>query len=167
MALRLLETHKTLDIRRKMLREGKMATYLKRIEARFIREKVEGYDKPIMSTKDAYQLFKYLQDETKEKMIGVYLDGQNKVVCFDIVAMGGVQSSHVSVREVIKPAVLSGAVGLIIIHNHPSGNPEASDADIELTLIIKKACELMELNLLDHIIVGLDSYYSFNDEGRL
>jgi len=101
----------------------------------------------------------------KEVMHGLYLDVKNKLIRDEIISIGTVSTSLVHPREVFKPALLNSAVGIILVHNHPSGDPEPSREDIGLTKRLKKVSEYMDIELLDHIIIGNDNYVSMKSKG--
>ena len=77
---------------------------------------------------------------------------------------GGLDSTVIDNKTIIRKAIEKKASGLILVHNHPSGNPYPSTADIEQTLSLNKAMKTCDLSLVDHIIIGKSSYYSFADE---
>jgi DNA repair protein RadC len=105
-------------------------------------------------------------DNDKEKLYVIILNIKNKVIGYSLVSMGSLTASIVHPREVLKPAILASAASIIIVHNHPSGDPEPSTDDIEVTNRISKASAIMGINFLDHIILGFEAdefkgYYSF------
>lgn len=111
-------------------------------------------------------------DNDKEKLYVIILNIKNKVIGYSLVSMGSLTASIVHPREVLKPAILASAASIIIIHNHPSGDPEPSLDDIEITKRISKSCAIMGINLLDHIILGFEAdefkgYYSFKQKGLI
>ena len=83
------------------------------------------------------------------------------------ISHGGITETAVDIRIIMKEALLSGATVLAVCHNHPSGNTQPSPRDDQLTQQIKKACDLMRLHFLDHVIITDGRYYSYNEEGRL
>ena len=86
------------------------------------------------------------------------------------ISHGSIDRTIFSTREIIQRALMAGAVKIILAHCHPSGNPEPSDIDIQVTEQLYKACSLMKIPLLDHVIIGCDEslqYYSFNQEGLM
>jgi len=86
---------------------------------------------------------------------------KNKIISFEVISTGSLTSSIVHPREVYKGAILSNAASVIFMHNHPSGDPEPSMDDIEITSRLKKAGDILGINVLDHIIVTNKSFYSF------
>ena len=106
------------------------------------------------------------QDNDKEKLYLIILNVKNSVIGYSLISMGSLTASIVHPREVLKPAILASAASIIIIHNHPSGDPEPSTDDIAITNRIAKASSIMGINFLDHIILGFEAdefkvYYSF------
>lgn len=98
-----------------------------------------------------------------ESFYVLFLDQSNKVIAYVRISQGGVSATVVDVRLVMLYAVKVLASGIIIVHNHPSGNLKASQADINITRNIKMACELFQIKLLDHIILTKDSFNSIID----
>lgn len=113
-----------------------------------------------------FDWMKSLQDETKESFITLHLDGKNKVLCMEVVSIGSLNQAIVHPREVFKTALLSNAAAMILIHNHPSGDPEPSKEDREITRRLKEAGEILGIKILDHVIIG-DSYCSFAERGLM
>lgn len=118
-------------------------------------------------SKDVYETFKKLVESDKEKFYSVFLDCKNKVIGVDMVSQGSLDSSPVHPREVYKSALLASAANVIFVHSHPSGDPEPSLADKEITRLLKEAGDMLQISVLDHIIIGLGNYYSFADKGEL
>jgi DNA repair protein RadC len=103
---------------------------------------------------DVVELFRFLADEKREHFCCVLLDTKNQVMNWLTVHIGTVSSSVVGVREFFRPAIQQGATSVIAVHNHPSGNPEPSQEDIEVTRALAEAGNILEVPLLDHIIIG-------------
>jgi len=108
-----------------------------------------------------------MQTLAQESLYCFCLDVKNKVKSVEMVSKGSLTVSIVHPREVLKAAILSNAVSIILVHNHPSGNTEPSQDDIEITKRIKSACDIIGINLLEHIIIGGNNYYSFNKQGKI
>mgnify|MGYP005844351247 FL=1 len=122
----------------------------------------------ITSSRDAYQVLKsVIGDLAHEEFWALLLDNSNKVINKHQVSKGGITSTIVDMRLIFKKALSCGAVAIILAHNHPSGTLKPSGLDIKLTERIKKAAELIDFKLLDHIIVTEKSYFSFADEQLL
>lgn len=95
------------------------------------------------------------------------LNSKGKVTGLFEVSHGTVMASFASPREIMIRALLSGAVGIVLVHNHPSGEPKPSKMDIIMAKRINEACDLMEISLFDCIIIGRKDYYSFKENGLL
>ena len=125
--------------------------------------------RPDISSADC--IFKYmrpiLQDLTIEEAHVMLLSQNYKLIKEMRVSQGGLTEVSVDVRMIIKEAVLNNATVLAFIHNHPSGNIHPSKFDDALTQTLKKACDLMRIHLLDHVIVCDGDYYSYHERGRL
>ena len=122
----------------------------------------------VSSSKDAYDLMKpLLEDLDVEQFWVIYLNNANKVLAKLNISQGGMTATVVDIRVLLKKALELNSTGLILCHNHPSGTLRASDADSKITEKIKVAAKLMDIQLLDHIIVTDQSYFSFADEGRI
>jgi DNA repair protein RadC len=105
--------------------------------------------------------------ETQEYFAVMFLNQQNKVLGIYINSMGTMNSATVDVRLVMSAALQIGALGMILCHNHPSGNLTPSEADLQLTKGLKKACDQLSINLLDHVILTKNGFYSFLNAGKL
>lgn len=116
---------------------------------------------------EVYETFRFLMNETKEVFLTLHLDGKNRIIAVDMVSIGSLNQSIVHPREVFKSACLSNAAAVILIHQHPTGDPTPSREDIAITNRLKEAGELMGIKVLDHIIVGEGSYHSFVEQNRL
>lgn len=104
----------------------------------------------------------------REQIIVVSCDASGRATAIDEVGRGSVNACLCSIPEIFKTAIISNAVGIIIFHNHPSGDPSPSQKDRELTRVVRKAGELLEIELLDHIIIGgRGSYYSFMEDNGM
>ncbi|WP_289725682.1 RadC family protein [Robiginitalea aurantiaca] len=122
----------------------------------------------IRQSGDAFaQLEPLFSDLAHEEFWVLYLNNANRVQFRFQVSKGGLTSTLVDVRIILRKALEIGAVGLILAHNHPSGNLLPSKADISITRKTEKAAALMDIKLLDHLIVHGSEYYSFADEQRL
>jgi DNA repair protein RadC len=108
-----------------------------------------------------------LRDLKKERFITVLLDGKNRVIREDLVSEGILTASLVHPREVFAPAIRERAGGLVLVHNHPSGDPEPSAEDLEVTRRLCAVGELVGIRVLDHVVVGDGSYVSFLERGLI
>ena len=124
-------------------------------------------DAQLSSSTEVVRLFDFLARETKEHFWAVHLDSKNKLLCLDPISTGSLNASIVHPREVFKSVLLSSAAALLLVHNHPSGDPTPSAEDREITMRLKEASELLGIRLLDHVIIGDGRHYSFADQGLL
>ncbi|KQT18213.1 hypothetical protein ASG31_05650 [Chryseobacterium sp. Leaf404] len=126
-------------------------------------------DKPqITSSKTAYDVLKiHLSDLRTEEFWALFLNQNNKVVHLSQLTQGGINQSLVDLRILFKIAMDHFATGIIVSHNHPSGNLKPSQEDINITKKIKDAGNLLNIQLLDHLIITQNAYLSFADEGLL
>ena len=126
-------------------------------------------EKPqISSSNDAYQILKFhLADLRTEEFWAIFLNQSNKVIHISQLTQGGINQSIVDIRIIFKNALDHFATGIIVAHNHPSGNLKPSSEDIHITKKIKEAGVLMNIQLLDHLIITQNSYLSFADENLL
>jgi len=97
----------------------------------------------------------------------IYLNSQNQIIDVADIAEGTVDRGAVSPREVMESAIGHGAVSLILTHNHPSGNPQPSQSDEQITRDLVFAGGIMQIRILDHIVIGENKYYSFAVEGLI
>lgn len=133
-----------------------------------VREELAAYlppDRRYTSPEQISQLFSFLTTEAKEYFFTMHMDGKNRIACIDCVSVGSLNQSIVHPREVFKTALLSSAAGIILVHNHPTGDPSPSSEDITLTRRLKEAGDLLGIRVLDHVIVGSDGTCSFAERG--
>lgn len=120
----------------------------------------------ICSSENIFEYYKNkLSDKLQEHFYCVYLDTKNQIIKDKLLFIGTINQSLVHPREVFKEAYLLSASSIICIHNHPSGNVNPSNNDIIITKQLREVGLLLGINVLDHIIIGKDKYYSFNDNG--
>ena len=137
-----------------------------------VKEKVGRYELPknINSPGQAYKAITAITsvEEEAQEVFGVLiLNAKNKIVAVHEVSRGTLNSSMVHPREVFKPAVLHNAAAIICFHNHPSGDPEPSREDIEITKRLVKAGEILGIDVFDHIVVGDGRYVSLKEIGEM
>lgn len=125
----------------------------------------------ISVSRDACEVLRQSWDESKLELVEqfkvLFTNRANKVLGIMEVSTGGIAGTVVDPRLVFVAALKAAASGIILCHNHPSGNLKPSQADIDLTRKIKEGGKLLEIQLLDHIILTSEGYYSFADEGVL
>ncbi|MEQ5766566.1 DNA repair protein RadC [Halomonas sp. H33-56] len=108
-----------------------------------------------------------LQDYEHEVFSALFLDSQHRVICFEELFRGTIDSASVYPREVVKQALACNAAAVILVHNHPSGDPEPSDGDRRITLRLKEVMGLIEIRVIDHIVVGAEGFFSFAESGEI
>ena len=121
----------------------------------------------ITSAQNVYTLLHEYSTKEKEHFLLITLDGSSHIIEQRVIHIGTLNQSIVHPREVFRPAIQDNAAGAIIAHNHPSGTLEASRADIQITQRLKEVSKLVGIELLDHVILSKEGYYSFSDEGLL
>ena len=99
-----------------------------------------------------------------EEVWAVFLDRKASVIGQEMLSKGTLNETSIDCRTVLRNALLVNAASVILFHNHPSGDPHPSAQDIYFTQKLKRACSLVDVNLLDHIVVGEDRFFSFADE---
>lgn len=127
----------------------------------------EALEKPcIKNSKIAYECFyAHLSDLSHEQFWIMLLNNANKVIKLEKIGVGGMTGTTADPKKIFKCALENNAAGIMLCHNHPSGNIFPSNADKTLTNNIIKAGQFLEIKILDHIIIGNDNYFSFADEG--
>lgn len=125
-------------------------------------------DKPISSPKDVADIFiPLLRDELKEKFIVVCLNSANRIIKQETISIGNLNSSVVHPREIFKVAIDSSSASIILIHNHPSGNPEPSNEDISITKKIVESGKILDIPVFDHLIIAGSTFTSFVEKRLL
>ena len=119
------------------------------------------------SQKVADHLATLLAGRTRETFAVLFLSGRNALIASEILFEGTLTQAVIFPREIVKYALLKNAAAIICGHNHPSGEIKPSGDDQAITRKIKQACELVDIQLLDHVIIGGDGFFSFADSGLL
>lgn len=143
---------------------------LKLVQASALRlARAEVMERPVLGKWD--QLMDYLTAvmarEKVEQFRVLFLDTKNRLIADEAQARGTVNHTPVYPREVVRRALDLHATALILVHNHPSGDPSPSRLDIEMTAEIKKAGEILSIAMHDHVIIGRGAWFSFRREGLL
>lgn len=124
--------------------------------------------KKVESSGDAFEIFQmHMGDSVYEQFMVILLNQANNVLRTCSISVGGIAGTIADPKKIFKMALEHNAVALVLGHNHPSGKLAPSDIDINLTRKIKEAGKLLDIGVLDHIIIGLDKYYSFADESMM
>lgn len=121
----------------------------------------------IRGPEDVYHLTKEIQAVKKEHFVVLYLDARNRVLGKETISIGSLTANIVHPREVFQPAVAHSAAGVVLVHNHPSGDPSPSQDDLALTRRLVEASRIMGIEVLDHVIVGAKTFLSMRDEGLM
>jgi len=131
-----------------------------------LKEQGEPYStKQIHTPQDAYEMLRPIYDtldDGQEHFVVLFLNSKNQPIYWKNIFSGGKNATYVDVAIVLRSALLCGATAILLSHNHPSGDMQPSEDDIEITRKIKKACELIDITLVDHIIVG-NGFYSMKE----
>ena len=140
-----------------------------RVREAVVRYKARGVVSETISTPlGVYEFFsRKARGETRENFYGLYMNVHNGVVCFEVVAIGGAMAAVVDVKSIVRTALLVGAEKLILVHNHPSGNPTPSVEDKAMTQRVSAACKLFNIEVVDHIVIGDGKYSSLKEMGML
>jgi len=151
-----------------MAEKKKSFSFIPQIEVSMVREvKISGKkynsSEEVAKSEFAASLLK----SDREKFICLHLNVKNQIISFEVVSTGSLTSSIVHPREVYKGAILSNAASVIFMHNHPSGDPEPSIDDIEITKRLEKAGNILGIDVLDHIIVSSGGFYSFRQNNLI
>ena len=134
--------------------------------ARRLETFIEEPKRKICSPKDVYAfMFPKMREQKKEKFVTLYLDTKNHILKEETVSIGSLNASIVHPREVFKGALELSSASIIVIHNHPSGDPSPSKEDIMVTEKLCDSGKLLGIDVLDHIIIGDGRYVSLKDEG--
>ena len=132
---------------------------------RFLQEEFSLVKKPLLTARSVYEMMiPQLKGLRHEECWILFLNDHNYLAGKTKVTSGGSSSTVIDVRQVIRTALDKGASGLILVHNHPSGNPTPSPADVRQTEAVRKGVGAVGLTLLDHVVVADDSFFSFSDD---
>jgi DNA repair protein RadC len=112
-----------------------------------------------------YRRLKHLMRARREHLVGLYLDAQNGLLHQETISIGSLNTTRSHPREILYPAVTHLALGFILAHNHPSGCLDPSTEDLEFTRFVKRAAEMMGIELYDHLIIAKGGYTSLKERG--
>lgn len=131
---------------------------------RLLKGKAAGlYLKP----EDVYRELRDIRDHKKEHFVIFFLDSRNQEIKREVISVGSLNANLVHPREVFEPAVKNFAAQVILAHNHPSGDPEPSEDDLELNKRLVEAGKILGIEVIDHIIIGKAGFLSFKEKGLL
>lgn len=125
---------------------------------------------PLRSSEDVYRycqaVFAEL-DADKEHFLLFAMNNKNRLIGYKVISTGSLTASLVHPREVFRAAIFLDAAAIIFAHNHPSGDPAPSNEDIDITKRLKECADVFGIRVLDHIVIGAERFFSFNDKGLL
>ena len=139
---------------------------LREIVRRFYKESASRIA-VISCPKDVFEYMADMQYLKQEQFRIVILNTKNKIVNQKIISQGTINATLVSPREVFNAAIKNMAANIILVHNHPSGDPEPSEEDKKITTMVSNAGKIIGISILDHIIIGRNNYYSFKEQGLI
>ena len=132
---------------------------------RWFSENTDSKKRKIASPTDVFRMmYPLVRDLENEECWAIYLNTSNVCMGKERVSVGGIESTVLDSRIILRHACEKKATGVILVHNHPSGDACPSVADIERTRVLKNALKACEISLVDHVIIGSRNYYSFSDE---
>lgn len=120
----------------------------------------------ITNSTEAYNAVKDLYNgvDDREECRVALLNGASDVIDIELITIGTISTTLFDIRRIVKACLLKNATGAIVYHNHPSNDCTPSDADIKSTESLREACDLFDISLCDHIIIGNNQFFSFSDE---
>ena len=118
----------------------------------------------IRSTKDVIAQAVYMRDKAREHLMAIYLNARNEMVYKKPMFIGTLNANLVHPREIFNEALKQNAASVILVHNHPSGDAEPSQADLEITKRIQEAGKIMGIDVLDHVIITKNKTFSFKEK---
>ena len=143
-------------------------TFVQSVARRFLKERLQNRNYLRSSREVADYLIHSMRDLKKEVFTVIFLDASHSIIATDTIAEGTLTTNTIYPRELIKQALQHHAAALVIAHNHPSGSLSPSNDDLRLTRHLFAACNLVNINLLDHLIIGdSETPYSFADHGMM
>lgn len=140
------------------------------VQSKLVRESGPWYATYIKSPEDVVQVLKEhldIENSDRELFVAAYLNRKGNLSALEIVSMGGLHSSIVHPREVFKTALLCSAASIILAHNHPSGDSNPSREDIEITNRLIEVGKLLGIEVIDHIVVGVNQFTSLKAKGLI
>ena len=137
------------------------------VRVQLIRDKNNVKGPVVKSPEDVYELVKHLKDSDREQFLTICMSIKNEVLSIETTSVGTLTANLVHPREVFKTAILQNAAGIIVAHNHPSGETTPSEEDIKITKTLFEASKIIDIPLLDHLIVGNCIYKSLKEMGKM
>lgn len=146
-------------------REARIMAVVSTIVRRVLEAPPEEQPEAITSPDIVAQRMSYLRYRDREEFHVLILDTKNNVLADETVSVGSLDMAIAHPREVFKRAIKAGAAGILLVHNHPSGSPDPSPEDRQLTQQMKEAGDLLGIDVLDHVIIGGGVHFSFREKG--
>jgi DNA repair protein RadC len=151
--------------------KGTISEYYQGYEFKAAKELLRRYEKPeaekITKSQDAANIMSFLETETEEQFWVIFLNRANKVIRTEFITKGDATGTVINLQLIVRRALELKAQGIVLSHNHPSGNLRPSDADVKMTSKCKEALNLFSIGLIDHVIITNGAHYSFADEGMI
>lgn len=129
---------------------------------RLLKGKAAGF---YLKPEDVYRELRDIRDHKKEHFVIFFLDSRNQEIKREVISVGSLNANLVHPREVFEPAVKNLAAQVILAHNHPSGDPEPSEEDLEINKRLVEAGKILGIEVIDHIIITKDRFISFKEKG--
>ena len=127
-----------------------------------------NFNKKITAARDIFEYMACrIPDETKEHLFVLHLNTKHQIIQTEVVSVGTLNAALIHPREVFKSAIRESAHAIILVHNHPSGDVEPSNADKQVTTLLKQASAIIQIDLLDHIIIAKTEWFSFRERSLL
>ena len=145
-------------------------TYLREVQLKYRIKRVKADQKigqKITDAETVFKLFLDMRDDAKEKLYLLCVDGNQKILCFELIAMGSDFELFTNQREIFRTPILISAEGVILVHNHPLGEASPSEEDQAFTQAIAPTARALGFKLIDHIIIAADKFYSFRENREL
>lgn len=136
----------------------------RRLASRFDKSKLTSFSAP---DKVAQYFMEKLRHENQEHFIVAFVNVKNRLLGYKTITTGNLNAAPVDIKEAFKWAIRYKAYGLILVHNHPSGYPEPSDEDVDITKAFTEAAKYLDMEVLDHVIIGDGSFVSLHERGIL
>ncbi len=143
--------------------------YLKKLKVTYTRKRVKDdlLQKPVKNPKKVYELFKEMENETREKVVCLHLNHQLEILSYEVVGMGSNKRVLLDVQGIYRGALVSLASSIIIVHNHPNGSCEPSKQDEMAYESLLEPSGFMDIPMQDFIIIGDGGYYSFDEKKKI
>ena len=137
----------------------------------YISHKLPAMERPrVTCSRDAYDVLLPLFDgilDYREIFVILLLNRNNRVICMATISEGGVSGTVVDAKIIFQHAIMANASGIVLAHNHPSGNLIPSSQDTQITAKVREAGKLLDISVSDHLIIAEHDYYSFTDNGLI